>query len=295
MNRLASLTGVAGSLKDHYWSLIKDRQTFLLTLTGIAGYLCQRPVPIDWIRLSSFGGSLFITISGCTVLNMLFDRDIDRKMTRTNRRPLATGQVSVFNAACLAGVLLSLGLLWALTLSRLCFILILGGASLDVLVYTLWLKRRTAWSIFLGGLSGGMPILTGRVLAVGRIDMVGLLLALAILFWIPSHNLTLDMLYPADYLEAGIPTFPYRYGSTATHLMVMLSCLLTAVLMVVLSNRLDLHWLVVAFFSASGLGLVGLAFYSWMRVSKQAVAILFKYSSFYMLAGMLLLSLAGLM
>jgi len=124
-------------------------------------------------------GSLLVTISGCTVLNMVFDRDIDRKMERTRHRPLAAGQTSVRAATILGGTLIALGLLWALVLSTLFFVLILAGAFLDVLVYTLWLKRYSPWSIVWGGFSGGMPIMAGRALVVGRIDAAGLLLALA--------------------------------------------------------------------------------------------------------------------
>jgi len=144
---MASLTSTANLLIDHYWPLIKSRQTFLLTLAGAAGYLCQPPMPLDWLRFSGLAGSLLVTISGCTVLNMLFDRDIDRKMVRTNQRPLALGQVKILTAAWLGTVLITLGLLWAAVLSPLYFVVGLSGASLNVLVYTLWLKRRSAWSI----------------------------------------------------------------------------------------------------------------------------------------------------
>ena len=79
----------AQSLKDRYWSLVKSRQTFLLTLTGVAGYVCQRTAPMDWVRFAGLVGSLLLSIGGCTVLNMVFDRDIDQIMVRTRRRPLA--------------------------------------------------------------------------------------------------------------------------------------------------------------------------------------------------------------
>jgi protoheme IX farnesyltransferase len=197
----------ANTLKDHYWPLIKSRQTFLLALTGVAGYLCERPVSMDWPRFASLVGSLLVTIGGCTVLNMVFDRDIDQKMARTRQRPLAAMQTHVGAAAALGSALIVLGLLWALSLSVLYFSLALAGAGLDVLVYTLWLKRRSAWSILWGGLSGGIPILASRALVVGRVDATGLLLAFAIVGWIPSHNLTLGMLYSEDYLNAGVPTF----------------------------------------------------------------------------------------
>jgi protoheme IX farnesyltransferase len=204
MSGVDILVSSANQLKEHYWPLIKSRQTFLLALTGIAGYLSQRPVPMDWPRFAGLVGSLLITIGGCTVLNMVFDRDIDQKMARTRQRPLAAMQVNVQTAAWLGSVLIILGLAWALTLSVLYFALALAGVGLDVLVYTIWLKRRSAWSILWGGLSGGIPILASRALVISRIDATGLLMALAIVCWIPSHNLTLSMLYSEDYLNTSL-------------------------------------------------------------------------------------------
>lgn len=284
----------ANRLKDLFWPLIKSRQTFLLTLTGIAGYLCQRPVPMDWPRLAGLVGSMLFTIGGCTVLNMVFDRDIDCKMTRTNRRPMAAGQVNVGAASTLGGGLIALGLLWSLKLSWLYFILALAGVGLDVLVYTLWLKRRTAWSIFWGGLSGGIPILAGCSLVTGRLELGGLLLAFAIVCWIPSHNLTLSILYSDDYLNAGLPTFLNVYGLATALAVMALSSLLTVTLMAAAFGWLHLSLALLAISGTSGLGLVGLALYIWRRSARQTVRVLYKFSSFYMLAAMLLLMIGTL-
>ena len=294
MDNLELLGEAVNRLKDQYLPLIKSRQTFLLTLTGIAGYLCQRPFPLDWMRFIGLVGSLLVTISGCTILNMVLDRDIDRKMTRTRHRPSAAEQFDARQAAFWGGALIALGLLWALALSTLYCLLALIGCSLNVLVYTLWLKRRSAWSILVGGLSGGIPILAGRVLVVTRIDVAGLLLGLVIVFWIPSHNLTLDMLYSADYINAGIPTFINVYGLAVTRAAVAFSSILTAILMVAAAGCLNLPLAVLVIFSAGGLGWIGLAFYTWVHSSQDAVNLLYKCSSFYMLISMLLLSLATL-
>jgi protoheme IX farnesyltransferase len=294
MSNVGSLAKAANHLKDDFWPLIKSRQTFLLTLTGAAGYLCQVPAPMNWLRFAGLAGSLLVTISGCTVLNMVFDRDIDRKMKRTSQRPLAANQVEAHTAATLGGSLIGLGLVWALGLSWLYCLLILTGACLDVLVYTVWLKRRSAWSIILGGLAGGMPILAGRALVIGRIEATGLLLALAVVCWIPSHNLTLAMLYSEDYLNAGVPTFLNIYGLTATRSAVAVSSVLTVLLTAAAFDRLGFSLAVLAILGASGLGLVGMALYGLARSSNTTDRVLYKYSSIYMLAVMLLLVFAAL-
>lgn len=290
---MTSLLLVANHLRTQYLPLIKGRQTVLLALTGVAGYLSHQPPAADWQRLAGLAGSLLAAISGCTVLNMVIDRDIDHRMARTRRRPLAAGQVGVQAAAAVGGILLAAGLGWALALSRLYFALVLAGAVGDVLVYSLWLKRRTAWSILWGGLAGGMPVLAGRALAAGQIDAVGLCLALSIVFWIPSHNLTLGMLYAEDYLRAGVPVFPNVYGPTGTYAAVVVSDLLTAALTATAFVYLDFPPALLSLLIAGSAGLVGLAIFAWTHPGRQAVAALYKYSSVYMLVITALLALTG--
>lgn len=289
MNPSTTLAATANHVKTHYWPLFKSRQTFLLALTGAAGYLCQPPTPLDWERFLGMAASLLLAISGCTVLNMVLDRDIDRKMKRTSQRPLAAGQVDARLAALLGGGLIGLGLLWSLALSTLYFALVLAGAGLDVLVYTLWLKRRSAWSIIWGGLSGGMPLLAGRALATGRVDALGLLLALAIVSWIPSHNLTLSTFFADDYRTAGVPTFYNAYGLATARLAMVASGLVTAVLMAAAFAWLRFPIPLLVILIAGSLGLAGLSVRAAVRVSKQGFLALYKFSSLYMLAVMLLL------
>jgi protoheme IX farnesyltransferase len=286
---------ITNLLKQNYWSLIKSRQTLMLVLTGIAGYLCQSLSSINWLSFLSLVGSLLITISGCTVLNMLFDRDIDRKMVRTSQRPLPAGQVSANTALFLGSALVVLGLVWSDILSMLYFGVILAGVVLHMGVYTLWLKRRSAWSILWGGIAGGMPILAGRAMAVGRIDALGVLLALVIVCWIPSHNLTLNALHQSDYLNAGIPTFLNTYGISGTYFMITFSSVLVALLVMVVCTLLGFSGLVFILLFSASLGLVGLGVFVWLKPSQNLIMVLYKYSSVFMMVSMLLLSLGGLM
>ena len=191
-----------------YWTLIKSLQTGLLLITGLAGFMSSRCPITGWQTFLMFAGSLFLAISGSTVLNMWYDRDIDARMKRTCWRPLPTGEVTP-NEGLLLGLLLSaLGIGWALSIDILYGLVVFAGLFFDVVVYTIWLKRRTAWSIVWGGISGGMPVLAGRVLGTGSFDWIGILLALAVLFWIPTHILTFSMRYHEDYQECRRPYFP---------------------------------------------------------------------------------------
>jgi protoheme IX farnesyltransferase len=282
------------NLGVRYWPLIKGWQTGLLLLTALAGYLCASRLPIAWWELVGLTGSLFLAISGSTVLNMGFDRDIDAKMERTCRRPLATGQVSPGAAWRLGAVLSALGLGWALWLSPLFAALVLAGLFFEIVVYTVWLKRRTAWSILLGGVAGGMPILAGWALATGEVDRIGLLLALAVLFWVPTHNLTLSMRHLDDYRRAGVPTFPLTYGHRATYWLIALSGALTALAMTTAFVWIGLPAAILLLSIMLGAGLLYFALLAWLRPYERENADLFKYASFYMLCCMLLLAVGGL-
>ena len=290
---MADLATTASVLKENYLPLIKGRQTLLLALTGVAGYLCQPPDPVDWWVFISLLGSLLLTISGCTVLNMLVDRDIDCQMERTRHRPLAEGRVRPWSAVWLGASMLMLGFLFAAVLSLPYLMVILAGALLNVVVYTFWLKRRTAWSILWGGVAGGMPILAGHVLAIGRVDLLGVLLALIIVCWIPSHNLTLSMLYSKDYYQAGVPTVLNMYGEKVSRLVVALSCLTVSLIMVIVFYRLGLDGFSMAMLFILSLGLIGLAIGSWAGTTPKLLSILYKYSSLYLLVSTVLLVLSG--
>ena len=155
------------------WPLIKSLQTGLLLATGIAGYLSAHNPNGTWLTLLGMMGSLFLAISGSTVLNMAYDRDIDAVMARTCWRPLPAGLVGVHEAAILGGLLSALGVGWGLAMTPLYGLVVFAGLFFDAVVYTAWLKRRTPYSILIGGLAGGMPVLAGRVLATGQIDIAG--------------------------------------------------------------------------------------------------------------------------
>lgn len=272
-----------------YWSLIKSPQTGLLLLTGLAGYLSARCPVTTWQTLLGLTGSLFLAISGSTVLNMWYDRDIDAKMERTANRPIPSGQISPLEAFIFGLTLALLGIGGAVALDPLYGLIVFAGLFFDVVIYTIWLKRRTAWGIVWGGIAGGMPILAGRVLAIGYIDWIGLLLALALLFWIPTHILTFSMRYYEDYKRAGIPTFPSSYGFRATRMIIAFSSIVAALMIAAAAIGIGVAWGYLRLLGVLSIGLFILAIIAVSRPSKRVNFGLFKYASLYMLSSMLLL------
>lgn len=278
------------NVKD-YWSLTKSLQTGLLLATGLAGYMSARCPVVHWYDFLGLGLSLYLAISGSTVLNMWYDRDIDSVMNRTHHRPLAAGRFSPKQAFRLGLVLTVLGVALAAAMSRIFGLIVFAGAFFDVVVYTVWLKRRTAWSIVWGGIAGAMPVLAGRAYGIGAIDLVGLLLALAVLAWIPTHIMTFSMRYHQDYQSAGIPTFPGRYGFATTHLAVALSSVFAALIITTAGVLIGIQGGFLRLLGVLSVGLVLLAGGTVVRPSEHLNFGLFKYASVYMLSAMTLLSL----
>lgn len=274
-----------------YWAVIKFRQTILLACTGVAGYLGRRLSSLGWHDFIGLTASLLLSISGATALNMVYDRDLDRKMTRTRQRPLAAGHLDALPVSLIGTLCIVLGLGWALTLSPLYGLVVFLGVFLDVVVYTIWLKRRTAWSIILGGLAGGMPVLAGSVLASGKVELTGILLALSIVSWIPSHNLTLNLLYKDDFLNAGIPTFLARSNPGSIRIAIMLSNLLTICLMALVLFLLGSRSIYLATFIAFSMIQVSLSIWLIIKPGVKSTRVLYKATSLYMLLVIVLVAL----
>jgi len=273
-----------------YWPLIKSLQTALLTVTGIAGYMSARCPFTHWTTMTGLIASLLLSISGSTVLNMWYDRDIDSVMNRTHHRPLASGMIAPSEALRL-GLLLSAAGVWlAALLSPLYGLLIFTGIFFDVIVYTILLKRRTCWSVVWGGIAGGMPILAGRTLGMGQIDLIGIILALAVLFWIPTHMLTFSMRYRLDYDTAHIPTFPSIYGEKVTRSTIAIASLIAAGLIGTAAVMIGVRQGVLHLLGILSGGLLVMAVLMLLKPTSRLNFHLFKYASFYMLASMLLLA-----
>lgn len=269
-----------------YWPLFKSLQTGLLVFTGLAGYMSARCPVYNLPTMLGVLVSLTAAIGGSTILNMWWDRDIDAKMLRTCNRPLASGKIQSAEALKLGLALSLIGVALAVSLDWLYGLIIFTGLFFDVVVYTIWLKRHTCWSIVWGGISGGMPILAGRAIGMGELDWIGVLLAVGILFWIPTHILTFSLRYSADYQAAGVPTFPSTYGAGFTRTTIAVSSILAALAMGAAAFGIGISW---GFFRLLGVlstGLFLMAIVEMLRPSDRGSFGLFKYASIYMLSSM---------
>jgi protoheme IX farnesyltransferase len=277
-----------------YWTLTKSLQTGLLLTTGLSGYMSARCPVFNLPILLGTAVSLFLAISGSTVLNMWYDRDIDAKMKRTCGRPLPALEIDPQEGLIFGLILSALGIGLALTIDTLFGIIVFSGLFIDVVIYTIWLKRRTAWAIVWGGLSGGMPVLAGRALGMGNIEWVGIALTLAVVFWIPTHILTFTMRYHDEYSLAGVPTFPSVYGFNTTRKIIAVSSIIATIAMVISAVGIGTSIGFLRLIGILSFGLLFLAGSSYLRPSEKTNFGLFKYASLYMLSAMLLIAFDGM-
>jgi protoheme IX farnesyltransferase len=205
----------AASVGD-YFALLKPRVMSLVVFTAFAGMVVA-PGAID--PFTAFTALLCIAVgAGASgALNMAYDCDIDALMSRTATRPIPMGRVRRGDALAFGWTLAAGAVaIMALFVNLLAAFLLTFSIGFYVFVYTLWLKRRTAQNIVVGGLAGSLPPAIGWAAATGNIGYAPLLLVLIIFLWTPPHFWALALYRSDDYARAGVPMLPVVRGKRAT-------------------------------------------------------------------------------
>ena len=206
-----------------YFALTKPRVIeLLLVTTAPVMILAQGGIPNLWLVLWTLvGGALSAGSAGA--FNCYIDRDIDRVMKRTSKRPLVTGELSDREALVFAWVIgASSILVLGLLVNWLAAALSLVAILFYVLVYTLLLKRRTPQNIVWGGAAGCMPVLIGWAAVTGSLSWVPVILFGIVFLWTPPHYWPLSMRYRADYASVNVPMLAVVRGRTVVGLQVVL-------------------------------------------------------------------------
>jgi heme o synthase len=222
------LAGTRQAVSD-YVTLTKPRVQLLLLLTTVTTMYVAGDPSLGLVALTVIGGSL--SAGGAAAVNHYWDRDIDAQMARTATRPVPSGRVAP-GAALAYGLLLqalSFALL-SLTVNLLSAVLALGGFLGYVFVYTIWLKRRTAQNIVIGGAAGAVPPLVGWAAVTGHLDPVAPYLFAIVFFWTPPHFWALSLLMKDEYARVGVPMMPVVHGEPETRRQILLYTVLLFVL-----------------------------------------------------------------
>lgn len=258
----------------------------IMLLVLITGFLTLFVIP----DASPSFGLVVATVIGTALasgsanaLNMYFDRDIDQIMKRTRTRPVPAGRVKP-NEALAFGIvlgLLSVGLLW-LTVNALSALIALSGILFYVVVYTLYLKRRTPQNIVIGGAAGSVAPLIAWAAVTGTVELPAVLLFLVIFLWTPPHFWALALLADEDYRRAGVPMMPVVRGHDETRRQIVIY----TALLVPLTAAFYFIGYSGVFFLISGLVLAAVFLQKALALAKQrtkdAARDVFVYSIFYL-------------
>ncbi len=277
-----------------YLNLIKPRQTSLLLITTAGSFIASIGgyKAINWRYLGITLLMTFLTISGTTILNMIYDRDIDAGMKRTQHRPLPSNRLSVLEARILGTLMIIFGLIGAYFLINwITMLVLLAGVILDLPVYTIWLKRRHRYSIVFGGVAGGMPALAGRTAVIGHIDLIGVLLVAFISTWVPVHILTLAIVYKEDYRRVGVPMWPVQVGDEPTLRFIAFSSIFASIVILYAAYLLKVYTYVYWFFILMSSIIIILCIINAIKPDLKRNWTIFKLASMYMALTFFLLPL----
>ena len=198
------------------FQLMKPRVMSLVIFTCVVGLLIA-PQEISFLNASLSLIAVALGAGAAGTLNMWYEADLDAVMTRTCLRPIPSGTVTK-NQALIFGITTSLISVVALYFfSNLVSAITLATTILFyVVIYTIWLKRKTPQNIVIGGASGALPPLIGWAIATNGIALEPIILFLIIFIWTPSHFWALSLYKSEDYRKAKIPMLPITSGIKTT-------------------------------------------------------------------------------
>ena len=201
----------------NFLALTKPKIVLLLTLTALVGMMLTIEFYTNILAsLASLLGFAFLAASSAA-LNQIFDRESDKKMERTKKRPLASGDISLTQALTFTAILLFIGSSLLLYFSNLLTLFITTfGFIFYSLVYTIYLKWATPQNIVIGGLSGALPPLIGWTAVTNEISLLPLILVLIIFLWTPPHFWPLAIDRLDEYKKEGVPMMPIAKGVSRT-------------------------------------------------------------------------------
>lgn len=213
-------------------ALLKPRVMLLVVFTGWVGVfmasldlsapvgIFQQLIAVLCIAFASGAGG---------AINMWYDRDIDAIMQRTRKRPIPAGRVAPDDALAYGIFLAAMSfMLMGLATNWLAAFMLVFAIFFYVVIYTVWLKRRTPQNIVIGGAAGAMPPMIGWAAITGDVSLLSFALFAIIFLWTPPHFWALALYKNEDYAKAGIPMLPVVSGAKNTKLQIVLYSLLLA-------------------------------------------------------------------
>jgi protoheme IX farnesyltransferase len=233
----------------NYVEVTKPPIVLLLVFTSLATMIIawkHTLIPVTPTLFAVAMVSITAASAGCDTITSYVDRDIDAVMNRTKRRPIPSGRIAPGRALSWGLFLAAVGLALAYWINFLSFVWIGLGIVDNVIVYSLFLKRRNPLNIILGGISGGLPVMFGWSAVTSSVELLPILLAALVVLWIPGHIWSLAIFTKDDYKRARVPMLP-----VVTKLKTALRCIVSTIVLMIPFSL----WI----FFEGGFGLVYLA------------------------------------
>jgi heme o synthase len=209
-----------------YAIILKPNVMSLVVFTAMVG-LILAPGSIDILTGAIAVTCIALGAGAAGAINMWYDRDIDCEMTRTQKRPIPAGRMRPLIALGFGVVLgvFSIGAM-GVAVNGAAAILLAATLAYYVFIYTVWLKRRSAHNIVIGGASGALPPVVGWAAVTGSIDAGAIALFAIIFLWTPPHSWALALFRRDDYARARVPMLPVVAGERATRNQILVYTLL---------------------------------------------------------------------
>jgi len=206
--------------------LMKPRVMSLVLFTAMVGLLVA-PATVSFTTASLSLLAVAIGSGAAGALNMWYESDLDALMSRTCLRPIPTGKIRR-EQALLFGIILSFISIVMLYLSSnlISAVLLVATISFYFFIYTIWLKRKTAQNIVIGGAAGALPPVIGWAVAMNNVSLEPVVMFLIIFIWTPSHFWALSLYKFKDYKKAKIPMLPITAGIEKTKLNILIYAIL---------------------------------------------------------------------
>jgi protoheme IX farnesyltransferase len=195
--------------------VFKLRIGVVITFTALAGLSVSAGPSLSLVQLFTLTLAVLISSASAGAFNQYYERDLDPLMSRTRKRPFATGEIEhgpIWLVVIGALMLLSVAAAW-IALNAWAALFVFLGGFFYAIVYTVWLKRRTWLNIVFGGLAGSWAVLAGAAAADPHLGAVPLTLAFVLFLWTPPHFWSLAIAYRDDYAAAGVPMLPVVVGN----------------------------------------------------------------------------------
>jgi protoheme IX farnesyltransferase len=267
-----------------FFALGKPWIVALLLLTTFGGLVAGgRGLPsLALAAWTLLGGAL--AAAGSSALNQYIDRDLDKHMQRTARRPLPSGRLTAAEGLSygLALCLLSYFLL-ACMVNLTAALLSLAGIVYYVFFYSILLKRATDQNIVVGGGAGAIPPMVGWAAAAGHLSLAAWILFLIIFMWTPPHFWALAIVRTKDYENAGVPMLPVIRGDKAArrHTLIYTVLLVGTTLLLPLIGAAGTFYMVSA--GLLGISLIRSAWKVWTVPGNKTAWAMYRWSSLYLM------------